>query len=137
MHSPKVSHQEPYRNFDAEQQRRLPNRKEGCKPRRKRSSEFRRTILSISGFTPRRVLVPVHSARTSTSQLSAIGQPFRQLVRQFVNIDTAVVIGHVDLATIDYRRVEFVEKKLAAPALGVPQDPQRSTRRKVHRIVDE
>jgi len=56
---------------------------------------------------------------------------------QLVEVYTAVVVGHVDLAAVDYGRIEFVEEELNAPALRVPEDVQVTVRSKVHGIVDE
>ena len=49
-------------------------------------------------------------------------RPYRpvRLLRQPVEIDAAVIVGHVDLTAVDYRRVELVEQKLDVPLLRVP-----------------
>jgi hypothetical protein len=67
----------------------------------------------------RRESLPVKSSLTSFFVIPLAGA--RALSRQPINIDSTVVIGHINLASIDYGRVELVELKGNSQALRIPQ----------------
>ncbi len=65
----------------------------------------------------------------------------RRLRGQAIHINAAVVVGDVDLATVDDGRIEFVEQERNVPLLRVPEDGDRLAAvgigDAVVRIVDE
>src|SRR5215475_3874279 len=61
----------------------------------------------------------------------------RLSLRQRVEIDATIVIRYVNLAAVDDRRIEFIEKKLHAPFLRLTQHFERAVGGKMHGIVNQ
>ncbi len=54
-----------------------------------------------------------------------------------VKIYAALVVGCIDLPSINYWRIKLVEQKRDGKALRVPQNFQRAIRSEVHGVIDE
>src|ERR1022692_1481328 len=60
----------------------------------------------------------------------------RLSLHQPVKIYSAIVIRHIDLTSVNYRRIELIEHKRDGKLLGVPKDFERSIGSQMHGVID-